>query len=690
MGAPRNLIPEYLLDVSSWPSPDISVLTEGEQMRFLRIRDGIILYAAGKPYPDIEKESGVRQGEIVRLIKRCVIPDATGSIIGLFALVSGARLKGYTRVAPITGDANCGYAGALSNLFERFPELEINIQNLYFGIKKGKWAPDTKPVTIRKLHDSFKKWLKALGVGDEEWPFCVSHVGYSALAKYCKKLDGSGAHKSGAHRFGKEAARRLRINQGIPSLMIAQRAYSFLQLDYQKVDAASIIKITNEYGKVMAVNVSRWHYGMVIDERYGSVLGMHIALEKTPSADDALETVASALFPSSLPASDFDKATIPDGCVLLHHFIPELNYQCFAGIKMDNAWANLADDVVNNLISTVGCAVNFGQVGGWWRRNTMEKIFGQLTRRGPQRLSSSYGNGPGDVRIDRPAEKAVKFEIEISEIETLIRSVSREHNVIQESERLQHTTPVEAVRNALARPACGLFRQPLPMGESRGRRLFFRTQPVTVRGSVKKGERPYFKLDRIRHTNGTLKDRWDLIGKTIISYTNRRLAREVYATDPETGETLGKMEPGGGWDESVATLRDRQLFSRSGLASRSSQLREDPLDQWIEEKAESLSRTKGKANADVALKLARVHRNLAKNRSLPDDLDDELVQVDKAENVELQTAAQALMASDITLSEQALPQCKDSSKSITRPFDQEQRRISLFDEIEVFATRRKK
>lgn len=37
------------------------------------------------------------------------------------------------------------------------------------------------------------------------------------------------------------------------------------------------------------------------------------------------------------------------------------------------------------MIDTVGCAVNFGPVRAWWRRSLIERIFGELTRKGLQR-----------------------------------------------------------------------------------------------------------------------------------------------------------------------------------------------------------------------------------------------------------------------------------------------------------------
>jgi hypothetical protein len=245
----------------------------------------------------------------------------------------------------------------------------------------------------------------------------------------------------------------------------------------------------------------------------------------------------------------------------------------------------------------------------------IENIIGKLTSKGLQRTAFTHGSGPNDPRVSNPNKEAVKFKIKISDLESIIWSCIREYNNL-ENEHNQFTAPVKALSLALQQKGLPFLPQQLPNEERRGERILYHVQEVTVRGNLEKNERPYFKLDRVRHTNEKLSEMYGLIGKKLISYTNRRLCREVQATIKETGESLGFMHPGQGWEFSNASWRDRKYFNRTGLSKRSQSDHTDLMEEFVEEKATELiekqSRKRQKAASD-ALRLARMHTNIQRN-----------------------------------------------------------------------------
>jgi putative transposase len=366
-GRNRSAIPVTRSNMSLWPAPDISVFTKDIRAKYETRREILKMYADGSAYKDIFVQCGVKKGEILRLIKRCLTTDQTGKIFGFYALLPSFRVRAYTRTASFRAHSGGrgGFVGALSSTFERFPELEEEIQSVCLGPSEAKATMRNRSFNFIAVHTLFKERLTELGVTSLEWPFNTDHCGAASLRKYCKKfIEGNAG--SGSGNRGKAALGRHTIGRGVSALIKARTPFTIVQLDYHKVDAASTISIENEFGESKDILVQRWHIGLLADEKTGGIIGAHVALETTPSADDALETIASAIIgEGNTPILGNQNSPQRSKPFLIRHFLPELNWQCFAAIKMDNGWANLANDVVDNLISVVGCAVNFGPVRAW-------------------------------------------------------------------------------------------------------------------------------------------------------------------------------------------------------------------------------------------------------------------------------------------------------------------------------------
>jgi hypothetical protein len=355
------------------------------------------------------------------------------------------------------------------------------------------------------------------------------------------------------------------------------------QLDFHKVDAASIIFLETSEGERIPVPVARWHIGLLVEERWGLVLGAWIALELNPSADSVLEVVEASLRPiDSSKDGSFCILTV-DGKVFPNQVMPELAYQCFSVLKMDNAWSNAATEVVDNIIQTVGCAVNFGPVRAWWRRSVVERIFGQLTRRGLQRLPSTLGSGPKDPIRNDPVGQAIKFKITIKDLIDVVHGCIREHNETR-SEGVSFASPMSALVNSLDRPASGVFLQPLPKLAQSDLKLMTHKQIATVRGNLKKHERPYVNLGRWRYSNPELAASYHLIGRDLILYCDRRDVQVVRATVRDTGEQLGALNAPQKWAHLHISWRERAALNNAGLTLRQRENGQSPLKRWRDDK----------------------------------------------------------------------------------------------------------
>ena len=609
-GARRGLIPLAERNLDAWAAPDINALPRNAQDDYLRRRTVVEMYAGGARYEDIRQATGTSRSEVRRLVMRCVVFADDGAIYGFRALVGHVRTAGYRRTLPVShcaGEGSGGCAGALTQLLDRWPEVDQLLNDLFFKEHQRGQLPEARQ-SIATIHERFKRELRKLGLTDSDWPFNTANCGYKSLAEHFKRLRKTDYERAAPARSGIEAARRNPVGNGLRPLFPSLRPYGAAQLDFHKVDGASIIVLTNDHGKPFEVPLARWHFGLLVEEKFGAALGFCVALELTPSGDSTLETIASAVLPQ--PPAPEGVCSLGMENILINQLMPELACQGFSVLKVDNGWSNAAHEVVNNIIDTVGCAINFGPTRAWWRRNLIERIFGELTRRGLQRMPSTLGNGPGDTRRNNANEQAIRFRIELDDLVGVFKRCLREHNT-EPSEGLQWSSPMQCLQAALAHPASGLFPQPLPVQVQQHPMLMMHVEEVTVRGNEMKGVRPYFNLDRHKHTNVTLANSFHLIGKKLLVYVNRLLARDVHATVLDTGESLGQMYPSGPWKNSDCSWRDRKLMGRAGMTERYHSSAEDPLETIKQEKIVQLaSRPKSRRSRSsaTALEVAKIEQ----------------------------------------------------------------------------------
>jgi hypothetical protein len=119
--------PEFqAIDVSAWPTVAYTELDEATRRTFETRRQAVVRYAAGESVKEIEQSTGVNRRQLYRWLERSMSPHPDGRPFGFRALVRYARIAEYVRVraVQVRGErGSCGAAGALSQLFERYPAL---------------------------------------------------------------------------------------------------------------------------------------------------------------------------------------------------------------------------------------------------------------------------------------------------------------------------------------------------------------------------------------------------------------------------------------------------------------------------------------------------------------------------------------------------------------------------------------
>jgi putative transposase len=564
----RSLIPFAFANLEAWPAPDERIFDKVKAAAYRRRKLAVQMYADGMSHAAITEATSLPRQVVCNLVKRCVTGAEDGAIAGFRALIPHQRLAGYTRVKPVVrgiGDGPGGCAGALSLLFSRFPEIEQHVRASYLGDTRGA-IPHVR-ISYTALHGEFLDLLREHGFTDDDWPFNTDNCGYKALRAYCLSLLQEEPTRWFGARAGEEAVRRHGVGSGIKSVFPMLRGYAACQLDFHKVDAASVIVLETEDGARLPVPVARWHIGFLIEERWGLVLGAFAALELNPSSDSVLEVMEAALRPRAESDDTVFCSLTADGKVFPLQIMPELAFQGFSVLKMDNAWSNAATGVVDNIINTVGCAINFGPVKAWWRRHPIERIFGKLTQRGLQRLPSTFGTGPGDTRRDKPLEKAVKFEITISDLLDVIHASIREHNE-SSNEGINFASPMGALQHSLKSTDSGVFLQPMPRPAQDDYRLLSHVEVATVRGNRDRNVHPYVTLGRWKYSSVALSSNYGLIGRNVLVYCDRRDVQVAHATVLDTGEQLGSLQGPANRRGQHMSWRNRALINQAGLSSR--------------------------------------------------------------------------------------------------------------------------
>lgn len=544
-GRPLSIISASLL-TTDWPVPEpsaIAALTDAQAACYARRERAITLLRSTASYAEITALTGLSRSEIRRLVKRCLTVAADGTIYGYRGLLPNLRISPYKRIAPVIPDqlhAKGGYAGAWQQLLHRFPDLEPLIEDSVFPRQRRKAG---EPLDFQALWGEVLEFLRRAGLTNQDYPLGCARQGEKALRHHIRQLEQRDMERSIRIRHGMTAAQRWRMIKSATHRLIAPcRVGSFAILDYYLVDALSIFTMSNEQGESFEFSASRWYIGVIVDELLGAILGACATLETNPSSDSALETLDCVINPERYINADLHGIRLADNRVFIQQMVPEHANTSFAVLRLDNAWANVANDVIRNAVYCFGCAVNFGPSYCWVTRAIGERVIKEIASRGPQRLPSTTGKNVTSGLHKDAAKQAIRYRIGMGDLMKCILDVCRDHNASR-TERLDYSSPAMALHNAYSTTDGPLVSAPIPGATRIDSRLLDLVVIRTVRGNPRAGVRPYIQFNGRRFSNDVLESRVDLIGQDLLCRVKRFDGDIMFATTVHDHIAIGRLKP---------------------------------------------------------------------------------------------------------------------------------------------------
>jgi hypothetical protein len=269
---------------------------------------------------------------------------------------------------------------------------------------------------------------------------------------------------------------------------------------------------------------------------------------------------------------------------------PELGFATWQWFKLDNAKANLAEDVRYALREFVGCYIDAGPAYTPDDRPYIERFFGSIVANLSSRMQGYTGSNARDVRraLSDPLGD-LRLYVSLEEIEELLEAAIATYNATPH-DGLNGRTPLQAVEYSVHSAAALLNWLP----ESKRRTLCLMHEPkrAIVRGYLAQGQRPHVNFYGVRYTNDVLASTTTFLGQELRLYYNSQDLRSVRAFAADGGE-IGVLKAQGAWGEIAHDLKLRQEIVRlRGSKRLASNLNQEYLTQFIEEKMAKAKRTR--------------------------------------------------------------------------------------------------
>lgn len=607
------------LDLSTWPAFDANVLSTAQRKVYSARRKAIELYCANTAVKEIENQTGVHRRQLYRLIAACTQVHSDGHVYGYRALKPYARTTSYQRrIRPNHNPAVSVYggaSGAFGYLLERYPTLQAWLCD---KVTSKAIAIDQKPggrIFLRglaRLHADLLVQCRKLGLTVADYPMNTDQQGRRALSVWVKQFSldrfAKGARMAGAHHM------KGMPGDGVEYIAPVGRALEVVEFDGHRLDIRLHIVVRDPIGFEQRFEIERVWLLVIIDVWSRAVLGYHISLNREYSRYDVIRTIEKALEPHrdrqfALPGVGYGAlGGFPSGK------LPELSYATWQRIKLDNASANLSDDVRFALAEFVGCIVDAGPAYTPDDRPYIERFFGTIAATLSSRMPGYTGTNAHDVRRALADPKGtVKLYVTLDELEELLEASIAGYNATPHS-GLNGRTPLEAIEYSVRGKGCML--NWLPQSKRNTMCLMQTPKLAKVCGYLPQGKRPHINFLGIRYTNGVLASTGTFIGKMLRVYYNSQDLRCVRAFTTD-GSEIGELKAQGAWGEVQHDLKLRQEILRlRGRKRLESAINQQWLSEFVEQKF-----AKAKKSRRAASDLARTIQTLTKEPSKPGPID---------------------------------------------------------------------
>ncbi len=610
--------PRELLDRSNWPAVYEGNLEPGKKERFLKRKLAVDMYLDGdKTTDEICSITNVNHTDLYRLLKRCVVLDDTGQVLGYKALIPNYRIKSYAREVNINGfgqkDENIKLTGAFQKLLHRFPEIQAEVEEHVF--KKKRNEPSTNIPQVKDLHRKFINICKKHPLIDYQkgdYPFNTDDFAKRSFYRYIKNLKLDDPNRS-VKEYGKDSEVLLNNTGSGTQISNIVRPFHRVEFDGHKIDTTIAIKYTTPEGDEIVDVMERIWLLTIVDCGTSCTLGYTIVLNKEYSAADVLTCVKTAILPRSPIQLTIPGFNIPDYGGFPLDVIPETEFAIWDELLFDNAMANIAKNVKSKLKKIVGCQVNTGPVGMPTKRPLVEKLYHLLEENGFQKLTTTTGSYPRDPKRQNPEAKAIKYEVTPVEIEQLTEVlIAKRNGTPQQS--LNGLSPLEVMQQRVNRKMP--FRK-LDEEYRNGYEFLTIEDARIIRGSLKEGRRPHIRYLGVDYRNEVLSEGFDHIGTKLTLIVNIEDLRYIKAYLPN-GAELGLLKAAGKWSIRKHSIKMRKIISK---LVRERQLKisleEEPIDAYHNYLTEKAMNNKSSRNQLAALEkvMTSDQKNVDKDNS---------------------------------------------------------------------------
>lgn len=578
-----------------WPLVDKSTLLEAEYgggqegksavlTQFSLREASVVAYMNQEPLRKIKEKYGFSRQHVYSLVLKCIATHPDGKIWGFRAVLPFARQKHYDRLAPVNpGLKQGGHAGALAQLFECHPSIQDAIEALFLKKVDRLTTIPEAVIPFKSIHKRFIDSCRAGGIKATEYPFTSKWLGYHGLVKHLKMLEMKRYGVAVKARFGKEAARNLRLGKSAQPLMPVTRPYFRVEFDGHKVDISFIIKIPTPYGHFEERVVNRLWILVIRETLSGAILSYHVAYGLEYNQHEVSQCIKKSIQPWVPRQITTPGLSYPTQGGMPSQVIKELEWATYQELLYDNAKANLANSVTRVLTEVIGAGANAGPVDSPERRAFIERFFGLFEENGFHRLPSTLGNSPQDVRRTKPEKMAEKYKIRLEHIEDLIEVLIAEFNG-RPSLGNGYRSPLERLQFFVSQP--GVIIPKLDEDKRRRLHMFDYRIARTIRGNIKEGKRPYIQIDGARYTSDVLSQQPELIGKKLTIYIDPQDGRFAHAYFAENGEELGLLEAKGYWGRTPHTLEIRRTILEGKVRQFEHDIeKNDPIHDYLDQQA---------------------------------------------------------------------------------------------------------
>lgn len=565
-------LPREMADISAWPDVDETVLNARSKDMYQRRKRAVTDYLSGVDVDIIQRDTGYPPPELVRLTKRCLTRHPDGAVFGFRALIPGMRVSPYRQRRPIEKAIHSG-AGALGELFRRYPTVQQTVESLY----RRKAAITGRPghrMPVKEVHIRFLDACRTAGVPIDSYPFTTESQGREALRRYLHSLQDRQSRQGAESTDQPKAADPPRA----PAILRAHaRPLSVCQLDAHRIDTHCSVLISGPSLVPVRVPLPRLWLLVLADTASRAALGHHLSLHTEYTQEDVLCAIRNAILPWHPRALAVPKMQYKPGAGFPSGVIRAYRGALMDCLQMDNAMANRAGNVVEKFLKRIHGMIHFGPSGIPEVRNDIESLFGTFASE-VHRLPSTSGSHPHDPRRSQGAADAVKYQVDLHHLEDLIDVLLANYNATPTQAHGQ--SPIEYLSHFSDR--LGPLIRRLPEEDLARFTLAHLRIPATIRARDRTSHRPYVHYAYADYSSPYLSAIPSLIGKQVILTVDMRDVRfvDVYLND--TGAYLGQLQVEGNWRFSPHSLRTRKVIARAcrrGKLKISSQ--DDPVMAYL-------------------------------------------------------------------------------------------------------------